>query len=170
MMLTPEISINLSIIPLEPNWGLKSMTIVDDEEGSALIEFSLLLPVLVLLFVGIVDFGFVGRRMMRICEAASAGVAYGTIPGNETNLNGMQAAATNSVSSSGYYVTATNIWRCTETGANVSSSTTCTNSTTPIQYVQVTTNATVPLFLQFAGLPSSIYLHQTAITRVGWHP
>ena len=72
------------------------MKVCDSESGSALIEFSLMLPVLVFLFVGIADYGLEMQQAMQIMEAATAGASYGAINGNQKDLVGMQNAAKNS--------------------------------------------------------------------------
>ena len=145
--------------------GLKS------EDGSALIEFSLLLPVLVFLFMGIVDYGLETQQAMQIMEAATAGASYGAINGNQKDLVGMQNAARNSATGvSGFSVTASNIFTCSPGGAQVTSSTICTGYGTPIEYVKVTTGATVPTLLAFPGMPTNLVLQQTAMYRVPWKP
>ena len=141
------------------------------ESGSALVEFSLLLPMLVYVFVGIVDYALETEQTMQIIEAATAGAAYGAINGNQKDFTGMQSAAQNSaVGVQGFSVVASNLFTCTPGGAPVASNATCPGYGTPIEYVKVTTSATVPTLFPFPGLPSSLNLQQTAIYRVPWKP
>ena len=141
------------------------------ESGSALIEFSLMLPVLVFLFVGIADYGLEMEQAMQIMEAATAGASYGAINGNQKDLVGMQNAAKNSATGvHGFSVTASDVFTCTPGGTAVTSSTTCTGYGTPIEYVKVATSATVPTLLTFPGMPTNLVHQQTVMYRVPWKP
>lgn len=140
------------------------------ESGSVLVEFAVSISVLTLVFMGIADYGLMIQQAMLVTEAAAAGAAYGAIPGNQSNLSGMQTAARNTASGvSGFNVTATNVFTCTPGGASVSSSATCSGYGTPIEYVQVTTSATVNPLLSWAGISPSA-LTGKASFRVAWTP
>ena len=142
-----------------------------DEGGSALVEFGLLLPLLTLLFVGIVDYALEIQQAMEIAEAAGAGAAFGAVPANVKDLAGMRAAATSAAADvNGFSVTASNLFTCSPGGAAVSSSATCSGYGTPIEYVEVQTSATVPVFLAFPGMPAGFTQHATATYRVPWTP
>ena len=147
------------------------MKIMVSDGGSALIEFSLLLPVLVFLFVGVADYGLEMEQAMQIVEAATAGASYGAINGNQKDVTGMQNAAKNSaVGVHGFTVNASNVFSCTPGGTPVTSATICTGYGTPVEYVKVTTGATVPTLLAFPGMPTSLIQQQTAVYRVPWKP
>ena len=147
------------------------MKISTAESGTALIEFSLMLPVLVFLFVGIADYGLEMEQAMQIMEAATAGASYGAINGNQKDFTGMQNAAKNSaVGVHGFSVTASDIFTCTAGGVQVTSSTICTGYGTPIEYVRVVTGATVPTLLTFPGMPTNMVHQQTVLYRVPWTP
>lgn len=51
------------------------------QRGNALIEFALVLPLLLLIFAGIVDFGFLFQRYEVITNAAREGARIGVLPG-----------------------------------------------------------------------------------------
>jgi Flp pilus assembly protein TadG len=141
------------------------------ERGVATVEFALFLPILAFLFIGIVDYALEIQETLQIQEAASAGAAYGVIPGNQENFTGMQTAAANAAPGvSGFSATATNIFTCSPGGATVTSSTSCSGYGTPIKYVVVSTSATVPALLTYPGIPSSLTLHGSATFRVPWQP
>jgi Flp pilus assembly protein TadG len=140
------------------------------ESGSVLVEFAVSLSVLTLVFMGIADYGLMIQQAMLVTEAATAGAAYGVIPGNQSNLSGMETAARNTASGvSGFNVVAVDVFTCTPGGASVSSSASCTGYGTPIEYVQVTTSATVNPLLSWAGI-SSTAVTGTASFRVPWTP
>lgn len=52
-----------------------------DDRGAELIEFALILPVLLLVFGGIVDFGFLFKDYEVVTNAAREGARLGTLPG-----------------------------------------------------------------------------------------
>jgi Flp pilus assembly protein TadG len=141
------------------------------EAGSALVEFALFVSLMVVIFVGLVDYALMLQQELQMTEAASAAAAFGSIPGNAKNLTGMQAAAASAAPGvSNLAVNATDVFTCTPGGAVVTSSTTCTGYGTPIEYVQVQTSATVPALLVYVGIASSLTLRGSASFRVQWIP
>jgi len=147
------------------------MRVLRDESGVAMVEFALFLPLLAFMFVGIVDYALYEQETLQVQEAATAGAAYGTIPGNVKALTGMQTAAANAASGlTGFAAVATDVFTCTPGGATVTSATTCSGYGTPIEYVQVSTSATVPAMLAYPGMPASLTLHGQASFRVPWTP
>jgi Flp pilus assembly protein TadG len=145
------------------------MRFLDDESGSALVEFAAFLALLVLIFVGVVDYSMEIQQAMQVQEAATAGASYGAIPGNESDLVGMKAAAVSAAPGvHGFSANATNLWTCSPGGASVTSSTMCPGSVTPSKYVVVTTAATVPVMLAYVGMPANLALHGSATFRVPW--
>ena len=136
------------------------------EEGSTLLEFSLVLPTIVFLFLGMVDFGLAISQAMTVTEAAHVGALYGTLGGNSTDTAGMQAVATNAAGGlAGFTATATNWCSCTSAGPVVDCSSSCSTSS-PIKYVQVQASATVSVLANYSGLPGTIALHGTSVMRV----
>ena len=147
------------------------MRLLRSEDGNALVELALFLPLLTFLFVGVVDYGLEIQQKMKIAEAAAAGAAFGAMPGNAKNYAGMQLAATNSATGvTGFSAVASTVYTCTPGGTVVSSGSSCTGYGTPITYVQVKASATVPTMLSFPGMPINIALQHTASYRVPWQP
>jgi Flp pilus assembly protein TadG len=139
-------------------------------DGSALVDFAIFLPMLVLIFVGVINYSLMIQQAMQINEAASAGAQYGAIPGNQKDFTGMQNAARNTaLGISGFGVTAVDVFTCTPGGTAVTSTTTCSGYGTPIEYVKVQTSATASPVLSYVGMPS-LNLTGTAIFRVAWTP
>lgn len=56
--------------------------------GNALVEFALVLPVLLLVFAGIVDFGFVFQRYEVLTNAVREGARVAVLPMNATLVDG----------------------------------------------------------------------------------
>ncbi len=145
-----------------------ALDLFDTQSGSALVEFALCVPVLVLVFMGVVDYGLMLQQEMQISQAAAAGAAYGAIPGNQEDFTGMQTAAQNAAPGvSGFAAVATDVYTCTPGGAAVVSTATCSGYGTPIEYVQLRTSATVPPLLAYSGI-SSLPLSGKALYRVQW--
>jgi Flp pilus assembly protein TadG len=59
--------------------------IARSERGAELIEFALVLPLLLLLVLGIVDFGFLFQRLEVVTNAAREGARIAVLPGYTTN-------------------------------------------------------------------------------------
>jgi Flp pilus assembly protein TadG len=53
----------------------------DPESGNALVEFAFVLPLLLLIFAGIVDFGFLFQRYEVVTNAAREGARIAVLPG-----------------------------------------------------------------------------------------
>jgi Flp pilus assembly protein TadG len=134
------------------------------ETASALLEFSLLVPLVVIMFLGVVDFGVAIAQAMTVQDAARAGAEYGTIAGNVPNTaNGW--AANGLV---GFNTPVATTWcSCTAGGSHVG----CTSSVTAcsggiqVQYVQVQTSANVQLLVNFYGT-TSLTVNGLAVLRV----
>lgn len=76
------------------------------ERGAELIEFALVFPLLLLIVLGIVDFGFLFQRMEVITNAAREGARIAVLPGYA--VADVQARVTNYVQTGGVPTTATN--------------------------------------------------------------
>ena len=146
-----------------------------EERGSALVEFALILPGMLLTIGGIADYALFYQAKMQLQDQAAVGAAFGAIPGSQNNLSGMQFWATynqqnNTMTASNYQVTATNIYTCTPGGSVVSYSTLCASNPagTPIEYVQVKTQGTYNSILICPGIPSQVTLTGQATYRVTW--
>ena len=151
--------------------GRAETRLLGDESGSALLEFAVILSVMVFLLLGTVDYTCEILRAMQIQNAATAGATYGAVPGNESNLTGIQSyTVALAPYVKGITATATNVWVCSPGGTSVSSASLCTGSVTPYKYVVVTTNATIPVAMTYPGIPASTVLTATARMRVPWTP
>jgi hypothetical protein len=76
------------------------------ERGAELIEFALVFPLLLLIVLGIVDFGFLFQRMEVITNAAREGARIAVLPGYA--VADVQARVSNYVLTGGVPTTATN--------------------------------------------------------------
>ena len=144
------------------------MTTRKDESGAALVELALLLPVFVLMFVGIVNYAILIEQRVQLQEAAAAGAAYATIPGNQTNIAAMKAVAVASAPqfNTTMAVTAADVYSCSPGGAVVTAVTVCPGGGGPLLFVQVTTSATEYPVLRYLGMPTSMTMQGFASYEV----
>ena len=136
--------------------------------GSALVEFSQVITTLMLLSLGVFDFGLAIQQGVTVSAAAHAGAEYGATEGNSNDIVGMQNAAAASAPGLTNFSSIASTWcTCSVTsGVTVNCSTTlCNTYDLPIQYVQVQTSATVPILFRFAGAPLSIPLNGVSTLR-----
>lgn len=128
-------------------------------------------PILLLLALGILEFGRVWYLENELAGAAQAGAIYGSQ--NPTNTTGMQTVATDNapdvssaVDVTGFTATAT--WGCACATSGVSSascSTTPSCSYNIVDYVQVTVAATYKPIFRWPGSPKTITLSQSVRMR-----
>jgi Flp pilus assembly protein TadG len=140
------------------------------DDGSALIEFALILPLAVLMLAYMVDYALWIQKAMQLQDAASAAAAYGAIPGNSSNSSQMTTLAnfivTGSPTGAAWLtVNATDFYTCSPGGAQVTATTSCPTGA-PYHYVQVTTSATQSSLLGFRAIASSLPLSGAATYRV----
>ena len=141
----------------------------NNQKGTSLVETAILIPVLLLLCCGAMDFARVIYAGIEVANASRAGVQYGALtPGNSGDTAGMAQAATNDAAdlgASNVTANASNFCECVGgTGTVACSTTSC--GTTPSGYVSVTTNYTFNTLVHWPGLPQSIVLTRTAKMRV----
>ncbi len=139
--------------------------------GTATVELAVLLPLLLLIALGTVDFGRVFYMSVEVANAARAGVQYGAQGVTySTDYTGMVNAAKNDAADiPSMTATAERFCTCTGSNSRVScSSPPCTAPlpTAPEIYVQVDTQATFKTLMNYPGIPSTITLSKEAIMRV----
>lgn len=137
------------------------------ERGNAALEAALIAPVLVLLAVGIADYGLSIQSRMQIQRAAQAGADYAM-------RNGFDAAAIASTVAGaalgpGISALPAPVESCgCATGASitaVSCSTVCADGTSAGVYVTVSAQGTYSTVLPYPGIPSSFTFNASAVTR-----
>jgi Flp pilus assembly protein TadG len=144
------------------------------EKGSALVEMALILPLLLLLFMGAVDLGRAFYYSNTVARAAEAGALYGSQ--NPTDTTGMIDASNEAMSSafgsaqdmSGLNATASYGCECNGgTGQSPACATTPSCTTNEVYYVTVTANATYNTLLPWPGIPDAVNLSSTVTMRGG---
>ena len=139
--------------------------LLKDRRGTSFIETAILIPALLMLCCGTMDFARVFYAGTEVASAAYAGAQFGALtPGNAGNTSGMTQAALNDASDLGG-VTASSSNFCMCNGSKVDCTSSCSGSV-PDGYVSVTANYTFRTTLPYPGLPQSIALSRTAQMRV----
>ena len=143
----------------------------DNRRGSSFIETAILIPVMLLMCCGTMDFARAVYAGISMASAARAGVQFGALtPGNSGKTTDMAQAAKNDAADLGLdNVTATtrNFCSCNDGGGEVACSGTVTcNGATPYGYVSVTANYTFRPVVPWPGIPQSLVLAGTAKMRV----
>jgi Flp pilus assembly protein TadG len=138
-----------------------------DRTGTSLIETAILVPAMLLLCCGTMDFARVMYAGIEVASAARAGVQYGAFtPGYSGDTAGMVQSALTDSADLGSSVTATASNFCMCSGSTVDCTASCTGGTTPDGYVTVTANYTFTPVLPYPGLPQSVVVSRTAKMRV----
>ena len=147
--------------------SLSRSAFLQSENGSAMVELALLLPLLLLIVLGVFDYALVIEQRLRLAEAVAAGTAYASLPGNGLDVAGTQNAAILAAANmQGMSVTATAYWTCSPGGGQVNASTMCSGGAAPMQWMEVDASATPTLKFPFPGLPLNVPLSATAVHRV----
>jgi Flp pilus assembly protein TadG len=146
------------------------MTISNDM-GQAFVELALVLPIFVLLLIGAAELGRLAYISIEISNAARAGVAYGA-QNHVTALDiaGMQTAATQDAQNITNLVATAAPPSCScSNGTAITCANAGTNCVSPariIEYVQVSTSASVDTAFHLPGIPNTVTMNGNAIMRV----
>ena len=155
------------------NAGIGTMSRVLNHRGrrgNAIVEFTVLFPVMLLMLFGTMDFARVFFGGIAMENAARAGVQYGALsPGKAGDTSGIQAAALADAAGqglTGVTATATSYCACTGSNSTVSCSTGTCAGQTPNGYVEATVQYTFNSILRYPGLPATMTISRTAKMRV----
>ena len=134
--------------------------------GTATIEFALILPLLLLLVAGVLDYTLLLRAAIAVADAARAGATFGSLSAtNASNTSGKQTAALNAAPDiTGLTATAAKVCKCSSGSIVNCSGGTC--STGPVRvYAQVTAQVTCGAIFSNSQLPFSGVVSSTASMR-----
>jgi len=149
--------------------------------GVSVTELALVLPLSLVLFIGILDFGRVYYSAIAVSHAARAGVQYGAQDNIKSgDFAGMRQAASDALGDvSNFTVTACRYCRCADgtgtcTSCNASADGCSTgsgclgtcSSAAPQVFVQVTVDKVFTTLFPYPGLPSTADLNRRATMRV----
>ncbi|HEV3089082.1 MAG TPA: TadE/TadG family type IV pilus assembly protein [Candidatus Elarobacter sp.] len=147
----------------------RKLALARGESGSALVELSVIAPLLALLLIGSFEVGRFAQFAIVVGNAARAGVQYGAHDLVTANDNtGMRTAALNdggniaglSVTTASHYCT------CADGSASTCQPTDCPASHR-LLFVQVDTTGSFPSLFHFPGVPVTFNVNGHAVMRVG---
>ena len=152
-------------------WSTLTVRWRDDqrsESGAAIVEMAVITPLLLVLALGVGDFGRVLYTAITLSHAARAGAAYGAqSTGYTGDTEGIQQAADGEAQEiAPISVTSQRVCECTG-GASVSCMVpNCGGYGPPRVFVEVTTTRTFQTLVPFPGVPATVALSRTAKVRV----
>ncbi|HTV53741.1 MAG TPA: TadE/TadG family type IV pilus assembly protein [Terriglobia bacterium] len=142
------------------------------ERGSSLVELALLLPLLVLMFLGVVEIGRIFYVSIEVNNAAEAGAAYGA----QSNITagdtaGMERVAQEDAANvPGLTATASYYCACSTAAGSVTNLGSCADACAAgdhqVIFVQVYTSASFTTLSHFPGLPTPFTTYGKAVMRV----
>lgn len=145
------------------------------EGGNVLIELALVLPLLVLLLLGAVEFGRLTFASIEVANAANAGAKYGVQDhGFAGDVPGIQAhAIADAYDLSGLTVTPTTYCVCSSNGEATGAfdtcdavALTCVPPSESIEFLQVNVSAQFDPLIHAPRLPTTYTLQSQAVMRV----
>lgn len=146
----------------------------DREAGQALVELALLMPMLLLIFLGTVEFGRLTYIIMEVSSAAHAAAEYGSQSvANAADTTGMTHAAQQDAPELPDLTVATPTETCqcsSAAGTNITCSTAaaiCTSPSRVLVFVNVQTSASYKPIFFYTGHTGTITLTGNATMPVG---
>ncbi len=139
------------------------------EHGASLLELAMVMPLLLLLLMGAVDFGRAYYLAQEIGGAAHAGAEYGAI--YPTDTTGMRTAALNDAANVPGVSVSVPTYGCecsdtsTTANTNCTSTLSCSSNANIVYWVKVKVSATYKTWFPWPGIPSSMTLSRTAVMR-----
>jgi Flp pilus assembly protein TadG len=153
----------------------------DGIAGNALIEFAIIAPLLVVMCIYVIDFGFYSLRQMELNHATQVGAQYAIEHGYNGNGAPISSAVTNDANDSGFTISTTPSQFCgcpSSTGVTqiaagaCAEGSTCSGGAVAGTYVTVSTQATYNTIAPVSGklftitVPSSYSLKGSATVRI----
>jgi hypothetical protein len=135
--------------------------------GAAIVELGLVLPLLLLLFLGTMDFGRVMYWSITLTHAARAGAQYGAQSnGSAGDYPGIRTAALSEAQDIGAIIVEPERYCRCPPETVVSCTGTCIGYGLPRVFVKVTTHATFKTLVPWPGIPAETKMTRTALLRL----
>jgi Flp pilus assembly protein TadG len=138
------------------------------QRGNALIEFALMSTVLMLMTLGVADFGRAFAMANKATNAAAAGTAYGALsPAHYTDTDGMYAAAAADLGTvPGAVITVTQTCRCSIGGMATTCPAACSGTDQPQTYIKVNVRIPFSTISRLVQLPGLTNINGNSTVRV----
>ena len=138
-----------------------------DASGQSLVETAIAVSLCGMLMLGAAEFGRLAYAGIEISDAARSGVEYGSQSHAtaQDNSNMQIAASTSAPDIPNLTATAIHFCKCADGTSSTCATTDCAG-TRIVEYVQVTTTATIDPLIHVPGLPKTYPLSGLAVMRV----
>ena len=139
---------------------------IKERRGGAAVELVVVFPFILLLLVGVVDYGRLFYTSVAVANAAHAAAAWGARKGELTAFNVAKqdsVAQADGVDAGSLTITTSHFCECG--GAANASCASCSGGVAPEVYIVVTASKAVSMYFPYPGLPGSITISQTAKFR-----
>lgn len=136
-----------------------------DRRGVTAVEFAIIAPIMVGMFVSVVDLGLGLYTQVQVANAAQAGAAYAMQKGY--NSDAMTTVAQSSTRLTGLTVATTQFCGCpSATGVTTTACTaSCSDGLTAGTFAQVNVSKVYSTLLAYPGLPTTINISEQAVAR-----
>jgi Flp pilus assembly protein TadG len=147
---------------------------VGRQRGTSLVELAVLVTFLLLVTLGVIDFGRGFYVAIEVSNAANAGAAFGLQNPNDHNLDDIVRAAKNDAADTTISATAVTGCMCSDGSSQTPGLATCNAQSVScapghqvVAYVAVSTAATYTPMFPWPGVPGSIPLTGSATYWIG---
>jgi len=133
-----------------------------------MVELAVVLPVLVLLAIGVMDYGRVYFTSIAVANAARAGAewgASGSTGAYQDDARIQSFAQLDGAEAAPITITSNHVCKCGGTTVTCAGTTCSGGYGVPIVLVEVTASKTVALLIKYPGLPTSVTITRTATFR-----
>lgn len=135
------------------------------QSGAAAVELALTLPFLLLLVIGVVDYGRAFYTSITVANAARAGAEYGAqSPETSGDFVEMRNFAQGDGQDAGT-LTLNAIRYCECAGVAQACNAVCPGGAAPDVFIEVTATKSVSMFLRYLGLPTTLTIVRKATFR-----
>ena len=138
------------------------------DSGASIVEMAVLTPLLLLMVIGVADFGRAMYAGITLSHAARAGAAYGGqgagFAGDSTGIR--QAAEEEAQNIPAIAVSSQRVCECLGGAVVACTTASCGSYGAPKAFVEVTTSQTFNTLVVFPGVPDTVALSRTAKVRV----
>ena len=140
-----------------------------NRRGGAILELAIALPLLIVICIGVMDFGRVYFTSVAVSNAARAGAEWGITYPQSTpfqTANQISFAQLDGAEAGGITVTASTECKCGATTVTCNSTTDCGGGFgAPAIWITATASKSVAMLISYPGIPSTVPITRTAIFR-----